>query len=62
MIVCQAFPSGISDRFIGTISAGGSSGAGGSTTNFNSLDTFLFHTIGNSVLISFGDCDLLRRL
>src|SRR6266542_6579893 len=58
MMVCYAFPSGISDRFIGiTGTMGGGSGNG--TTNFG---TFLFRTTGNSILVAFGDCDLLRRL
>src|SRR6266542_2761644 len=58
MMVCCAFPSGIGSRFIGTTGTiGGGSGSG--TTNFG---TFLFRTTGNSVLIAFGNCDLLRKL
>ena len=58
MTVCCAFPSGIGSRFIGTTGTiGGGSGSG--TTNFG---TFLFRTVGISVLVAFGDCDLLRKL
>ena len=61
MMVCHAFPFGISGQFMGitgTMSAIGS-GDGSGTTSFG---TFLFCTTGNSVLVAFGDCDLLRRL
>ncbi len=61
MIVCCAFPSGVSSRFIGTTGTMGAieGGGGNGTTSFS---TFLFRTTGNSVLVAFGDCDLLRRL
>ncbi len=61
MMVCCAFPSGVSGRFIGTTGTIGiiGGGSGGSTTSFG---TFLFRTTGNSVLVAFGDCDLLRKL
>jgi len=54
MMVCCAFPSGVSGRFIGTTGTMGAIGGGGGngTTNF---DTFLFRTVGNGVLIAFGD-------
>ena len=61
MMVCYAFPSGVSGRFIdttGTIDAIGG-GRGNGTTSFG---TFLFRTTGNSVLVAFSDCDLLRKL
>src|SRR6266540_5635700 len=59
MIVCCAFPSGVSDRFIGTTDTMGVIGDGGGngTTSFG---TFLFCITGNGVLVAFGDCDLLR--
>src|SRR6266498_2128854 len=61
MMVCCAFPSGVDGRFIGTTGTMGAIGGGNgnSTTNFG---TFLFRTTGNSVLVAFDDCDLLRRL
>src|SRR6266508_483313 len=61
MMVCCAFPSGVGGRFIGTTGTMGAIGGGGSngTTNFG---TFLFRTVGNGVLVAFGDCDLLRKL
>ena len=61
MIVCYAFPSGIGGRFIGTT---GTIGAirGGSGNGITSFGTFLFRTTDNGVLVTFGDCDLLRRL
>ena len=60
-MVCCAFPSGVGGRFIGTTSTMGTigGGSGNGTTNFG---TFLFRTVGNSVLVAFGDCDLLRKL
>src|SRR6266540_7334205 len=58
MMVCCAFPSGIGGRFIGTTGTMGG-GSGNGTTGFG---TFLFRTTGNSILIAFGDCDLLRKL
>jgi len=57
MMVCHAFPSGISGRFIDT--TGTISGGDGGTTTFG---TFLFQTISNGVLVAFGDFDLLHRL
>src|SRR6266540_3679978 len=61
MIVCCAFPSGVGGRFIGTTGTMGTIGScsGNGTTNFG---TFLFRTIGNGILVAFGDCDLLRKL
>src|SRR6266542_4469088 len=61
MMVCCAFPSGVSGRFIGTTGTMGAIGGGGGngTTNF---DTFLFRTVSNGVLVAFGDCDLLCKL
>src|SRR6266540_762582 len=61
MMVCCAFPSGIGGRFIGTTGTIGVMG-GGSGNGTTSFGTFLFRTVGNGVLIAFGDCDLLRRL
>src|SRR6266542_1357915 len=61
MMVCCAFPSGVGGRFIGTTGTMGvmrGSGGNGAT----GFDTFLFRTVGNGVLVAFGDCDLLRRL
>ena len=54
MMVCHASPSGVSSRFIGTTGTMGVIGDGGGngTTSFG---TFLFRTVGNSVLIAFGD-------
>src|SRR6266498_2159619 len=60
MMVCCAFPSGVSGRFIGTTDTMGAIGGGGSGTT--SFGTFLFRTTGNGVLVAFGDCDLLHRL
>src|SRR6266542_3500456 len=61
MTVCCAFPSRVSGRFIGTTGTMGAIGGGGDngTTNFG---TFLFLTVRSGVLVTFGDCDLLRRL
>src|SRR6266540_193467 len=56
MMVCCAFPSRVSGRFIGTMGAI-EGGSGNGTTSFS---TFLFRTTGNSILVAFGDCDLLR--
>ncbi len=61
MIVCYAFPSGVGSRFIGATGTIGTIG-GGSDDGTTSFSTFLFRTIGNSILVAFGDCDLLRRL
>ena len=61
MMVCYAFPSGVGGRFIGTTSTMGAMG-GGSSNGTTSFGTFLFHTTGNSVLVAFGDCDLLHKL
>src|SRR6266540_4101606 len=58
MTVCCTFPSGVGGRFIGTTDTIGG-GGGSDTTRFS---TFLLRTIGNGVLVAFGDCDLLRRL
>src|SRR6266511_1271068 len=58
MMVCCTFPSGVGGRFIGTTGTIGG-GSGNGTTDFG---TFLFRTVGNGVLMAFGDCDLLRRL
>jgi len=51
MMVCHVFPSGVSGRFIGTAGTIG----GGGTTNFGTLGTFLFRTIGSDVLVDFSD-------
>ncbi len=64
MMVYHASPSGVDGRFIGTTGTMGTIGTigtidAGSTTVFG---TFLFHTTGSSVLVAFGDYDLLRRL
>ncbi len=61
MMVCCAFPSGVSGQFIGTTGTMGAIG-GGSGNGTTSFGTFLFHTTGNGVLVAFGDCDLLRKL
>src|SRR6266545_4938298 len=61
MIVCCAFPSGVSGRFIGTTGTMGTIG-GGRGNGITSFGTFLFCTIGNGILAAFGDCDLLHRL
>ena len=58
-MVCCAFPSGVSGRFIDTTGTIDAIGGGSGTTNFG---TFLFQTTGSGVLVTFGDCDLLRRL
>src|SRR6266542_4015310 len=58
MMVCYAFPSRVSGRFIGTTGTMGV-GSGNSTTSF---DTFLFRITGNDVLVAFSDCDLLHKL
>src|SRR6266542_6191399 len=52
MMVCCAFPSGISSRFIGTTGTMGAIG-GGSGNGTTGFGTFLFHTVGNSVLVAF---------
>ncbi len=54
MMVCWAFPSGVSGRFIGTTSTIGGIG-GGNGNGTTSLGTFLFRTIGSDVLVAFGD-------
>ncbi len=61
MMVCCAFPSEVGGRFIGTTDTMGAigNGSGNGTTSFG---TFLFRTTGNSVLVAFSDCDLLRKL
>src|SRR6266540_3713899 len=56
MMVCHPSPSGVGGQFIDATSA---IEGGGGTTSFG---TFLFCTIGNGVLVAFGDCDLLRKL
>src|SRR6266540_6422897 len=60
MMVCCAFPSGVSGRFIGTTGTMGAIG-GGSDNSIISFGTFLFCTTGNDVLAAFGDCDLLHK-
>ncbi len=57
MIVCWAFPSRVSGRFIGTMCTTGDGSSG--TIGFS---TFLFHTTDSGILVAFGDWDLLRRL
>src|SRR6266540_870721 len=61
MMICYAFPSGVGGRFINTTGTMGTigGGSGNGTTNFG---TFLFCTTSNSVLVAFGDCDLLHKL
>src|SRR6266511_2182366 len=55
MMVCYAFPSGVGGQFIGiTGTMGAIGGGGGSDTT--SFGTFLLRTVGNSVLVAFGDC------
>ena len=58
MIVCRAFSSGDGGRFIDTTGTMG----GGSDNGTTSFGTFLFRTTGNSVLVAFGDYDLLHKL
>ncbi len=59
MMIYHASPSEVGSQFIGATSTTGGNGGGSDTTIFG---TFLFHTTGNSVLVAFGNCDLLCRL
>ena len=61
MTVCCAFLSEVGGRFIGTTGTMGAIG-GGSDNGTTGFGTFLFRTVGNGVLVAFGDYDLLRRL
>ncbi len=61
MIVCRASSSRVNGQFIGITGAIGATG-GGSGTGETVFSTFLFHIIGNDVLVAFGDWDLLCRL
>jgi len=57
MMVCHSSPSRIDGQFISTTGTKDVIGSGGSgvTTSFSTLGTFLFHTIGSSVLVAFSD-------
>jgi len=63
-MVYRLSPSGVGGQFIGTTGTMGIIGgdSGNSTTSFDTLGTFLFQTVGISVLVAPGDFDLLRRL